>query len=250
MYNDYALIKKSTLTDIGDAIRAQKGTSGLIDPADFGSEIESIEGGGLIIEGHAEVDSIITDGNSYINTNINPNPNYTIEMEFKISQIVENNWDFLFGCKYGDKSGIAARFDIGESGTLAIKRSQTYLSNREWGIVNFTKKDFSDYRVFKIAKNKAYIDDSLVYTFTATTEANEQHYAYPLYLFTVNDSDTTYLNNSGYLDVKYVKLWDEKDNLILDLIPVVKNDGTVCMYNKVNGAYYYNAGAGTFTYTE
>lgn len=196
---------------------------------------------------HVEIPSIVTDGLSYINTYICPNPNYTIEMEFKISQIVENNWDFLFGCKFGNTSGIAARFDTGESGTLAVKRSYTYSTAREWGVLNVTRNDFSDYRVFKLAKNEAYIDDALVYTFTGTTEVNEQHYAYPLYLFTVNDSNTTYLNNSGYLDVKYVKLWDEKDNLVLDLIPVVKNDGTVCMYNKVNGGYYYNAGTGKFT---
>ena len=44
-YSDYALIKKSTLTNAADAIRAQKGTNELIDPANFGSEIESIEGG-------------------------------------------------------------------------------------------------------------------------------------------------------------------------------------------------------------
>lgn len=47
-YSDYALIKKSTLTEIGDAIRTQKGTTGLIDPANYADEINSIISGGEI----------------------------------------------------------------------------------------------------------------------------------------------------------------------------------------------------------
>lgn len=45
MYDEYALIKKSTLTATANAIRAQKGTSDLIDPANFPTEIEGITGG-------------------------------------------------------------------------------------------------------------------------------------------------------------------------------------------------------------
>lgn len=43
MYEDYALIKKSTLTDTGNAIRTKKGSVELIDPVNFGREIETIE---------------------------------------------------------------------------------------------------------------------------------------------------------------------------------------------------------------
>lgn len=41
-YLDYALIEKSTLGDIGDAIREKTGGISLIDPANFASEIENI----------------------------------------------------------------------------------------------------------------------------------------------------------------------------------------------------------------
>ena len=37
-------IKESTLTDMADAIREKKGTSYLYDPAEYASEIRSIEG--------------------------------------------------------------------------------------------------------------------------------------------------------------------------------------------------------------
>ena len=37
-------IEESTLTDIADAIREKKGSSELLDPADFASEVRGIEG--------------------------------------------------------------------------------------------------------------------------------------------------------------------------------------------------------------
>lgn len=43
--SDYILIRKSTLTNIGNAIRTKKGTSALIDVPDIPSEISSISGG-------------------------------------------------------------------------------------------------------------------------------------------------------------------------------------------------------------
>lgn len=291
-YSDYALIKKSTLTDAADAIRAQKGTSDMIDPADFGSEIRSIEGGvpiepvlqektvtenGEVIpdegyyglskvtvnvpntgetvpvpEGHTEVESIITDGYSYINTYICPNPNYSIEMRFKLTEAglaKDGAWDYLYGTRRVNSSRWAARFDNDESvGLLVVKRSYdtTTTNDGEWCRTGTgSKADYADFRTFKLLKNQLYIDDDLVYTFASTT--NTEHYLYPVYLFAIDDGGKTWDKNRGRLEVQYVKLWDDNDNLVLDLIPVVKNDGTVCMYNKVNGAYYYNAGTGSFT---
>jgi hypothetical protein len=41
-------IEESTLTDIADAIREKKGTSEMLDPANFAEEIEGITGGGEV----------------------------------------------------------------------------------------------------------------------------------------------------------------------------------------------------------
>ena len=288
-YSDYALIKKDTLTDIGNAIRAQKGTNDLIDPADFSSEIESIEGGvpiepilqektvvvnGIVIPdegyhglskvtvdvpinnvlGHVEAASIIADGASFINTYICPNPEYSIEMEFRLTKSVSSSWDFLFGTRYGQYSRWVARFENGENGQFKAQRSSASSGvTGEWYNSEYYKSDFiNEYKVFKLAKNIAYVNGVKKHTFTATSDSDVRHYSYPLFLFAVNETNnlSALTNNMAYIDVKYVKLWDEKDNLVLDLIPVVKTDGTVCMYNKLNGTYYYNSGEGTFTYSE
>lgn len=43
-------IEESTLTDIADAIREKKGSSELLDPADFASEVRGIVGGDVPVE--------------------------------------------------------------------------------------------------------------------------------------------------------------------------------------------------------
>lgn len=65
-YENYALIKKSTLTEIGDAIREKTGSTELIDPANFASEIGDISGEGEsapAIEGGFTVNFHDTEGN-------------------------------------------------------------------------------------------------------------------------------------------------------------------------------------------
>lgn len=63
-YENYALIKKSTLTEIGDAIREKTGSTELIDPANFASEISDISGGGStpVLDGGYTVNFHWTDG--------------------------------------------------------------------------------------------------------------------------------------------------------------------------------------------
>lgn len=63
MYNEYALVKKSTLGGTADAIRAKTGSNDLIDPAEFGSRIRGISGGGSTLEGGFTVNFHDTEGN-------------------------------------------------------------------------------------------------------------------------------------------------------------------------------------------
>lgn len=62
MYNEYALVKKSTLSGTADAIREKTGSNELIDPAEFESRIRGISGGGSTLEGGFTVNFHDTEG--------------------------------------------------------------------------------------------------------------------------------------------------------------------------------------------
>ena len=55
--------------------------------------------------------------------------------------------------------------------------------------------------------------------------------------------------NALYSKMKYysVKIYEkDTEELILDLIPAKDENDVVCMYDLVNGKFYYNSGTGDF----
>lgn len=67
-----------------------------------------------------------------------------------------------------------------------------------------------------------------------------------MYLFAVNRKETN-SRNWGIRIIHYFKYWDVNGNLLLYLIPVErKSDGTLGMFNKVNGQFLTNIADGTF----
>ena len=65
-----------------------------------------------------------------------------------------------------------------------------------------------------------------------------------MYLFAVNTAGRAQIMPSGSR-MYYTKIW-QNDILVRDFIPVLDKDGTPCMYDKVEGKFYYNAGTGQF----
>ena len=55
-------------------------------------------------------------------------------------------------------------------------------------------------------------------------------------------------NNLYKMSIYFFKAWDSNGNLVRDLVPCLDNNNTPCMYDKVEGKAYYNAGTGSFTY--
>lgn len=92
-------------------------------------------------------------------------------------------------------------------------------------------------------KNKGYINDVLLATFTEATFSS----AYNAILFGRR------INSSGALEeltqqrIDYFKMW-ENDILVRDMIPCLDEKGRPCMYDMVNYKTYYNQGEGEFLY--
>ena len=74
---------------------------------------------------------------------------------------------------------------------------------------------------------------------TSMTETSTQ----PIYVYTMNNAGTP--RGLAKIKIKYVQIYDE-DLLIRDFIPVLDIKGTPCLYDKVEGKFYYNAGTGDF----
>ena len=67
-----------------------------------------------------------------------------------------------------------------------------------------------------------------------------------LYLFALNLNGAAANYDTGKR-VYNLKLYDN-DILVRDFIPVLDKEGTPCMYDKVEGKFYYNQGSGQFLY--
>lgn len=73
----------------------------------------------------------------------------------------------------------------------------------------------------------------------------------PMGLFAVNSNGSATSLNRGRMTLYSFRVWTNRTDsasLIYDLVPCVKNDDTVTLYNRVDGSFL--SPTGTFTYTE
>lgn len=104
MYSDYALIKKSTLSETADAIRAKKGTTDTIDPANFGSEIRAIESGG---DGYMVVVTILNGTTDLEQGSINDDgSNNNVEFRLRTKEYLEVEPNHLYKIVYSSSREI------------------------------------------------------------------------------------------------------------------------------------------------
>lgn len=247
-------ILRDKIAAVSDSVRRRTGMTNDISLDDLPSYIRGISGS----VGHMEVASIISDGRSWINTNICPNANYTIEMRCRLTECVEGVYDQFFGCRKTVDSSVHTgiidmAFGNTADGILSVYLSDGYLAEKQYYMPEYdnhpgTKSTYMDFRTYKIDKGVFSVDGETWHTFTVT-DTNTERYPYPLYLMTCNINDEALDNNLAYMEMTYCKMWDDDGELILDLVPVLKSNGVVCLYNKVNSSYLYNQGTGTFRYT-
>ena len=93
-------------------------------------------------------------------------------------------------------------------------------------------------------KNKGYINDVLLATFTETTFSS----TYNAILFGRRINSSGALEELAQQRIDYFKMW-ENDVLVRDMIPCLDNNGTPCMYDTVSGKTFYNQGTGEFKWS-
>ena len=111
----------------------------------------------------------------------------------------------------------------------------------------------------KVGTKNTYFKEDVVVTlrdniFTFTSNSGTQSFTvgstssfdsgYSLWVFALNNGGSLF--GGALMKLYYLKIWDN-DELIRDYIPVknILND-RICLYDKVEGKYYYNLGPGEF----
>ena len=136
------------LTDVANAIRTKKGTTGTINPQDFSSEIASISGGGEQPTGDYTVKVIDYDGTVLLETKGNtgdvitlptaPTHDKLVFQEWSASVAVTNNTvtiennDVMVGAVYTTASG-KSEFDITLTKVTGLSVTLNMDGTKDWG---------------------------------------------------------------------------------------------------------------------
>jgi hypothetical protein len=222
-YSKMPVYAKNIMISYGEAKPYEPYVGGIASPnPEYPQEIKSCNNAILPSE-YKQVEYIESTKTQYIDTGFKPNQNTKVELK---CQYISSDTSSIFGSNpyfvlttYSEKY----RFRY-NSATIDTRAFGTELAK------------------LTLDKNKAYLNDELVGTFTEATFQSP----YNALLFARSTS-------SGGIEEKcsaklyYAKLWDN-GTLVRDYIPCYrKSDGAIGLYDLANGVFYTNNGTGTFT---
>ena len=119
-------------------------------------------------------------------------------------------------------------------------------------IINFNYNGAITTADYPLGKHKIYIDANKIYiddvlSGTASESTNTTTFESTMLLWTQWLTSST-TSSCSTIKIHYFKMWNENNELVFDGIPVLDNEETPCMYDKVSRQYFYNQGTGTFGY--
>lgn len=180
-------------------------------------------------EGYTILEYIESTGTQYIDTGFKPNQNTRVVCKTVCEVSSTANW--VFGARTSNASN---QF------TFLGASAGTYASGFATAAVNFPAS-LNTTNPIVVDKNKTVtnINGGNEVTNTAATFTAPVNLA----LFAVNTNGTI---SYGKVKLYYVQVYDN-GTLIRNMIPAKNSSGTLGLYDTVNGAFYTNAGTGTFT---
>ena len=175
--------------------------------------------------GYRGVSYLQGDYNSYIDTGLRANEmhGYTIEIQYKRVTDYSRGNQLVFGSSRGG-------FDSSEV--------NCHLRYNYYGYPQGLS--YSD-EVSNAIYNPS-VSTIINATFTINTPSSTSSF----YLFAGNSNDSPI----GTCDatIYYWKIYDTNSNLVQHLVPALDSNNVPCMYDKVSQQFFYNQGAGTFSY--
>lgn len=172
-----------------------------------------------------ELEYIQSSGTQYINTGFRPNQDTRVVMD--VDLLAGTAWVALFGAR---EAATTKEYSVVTSSATAI--------NSRFNTSDVSLTVSTVIGRYLIDKNKALclINSSKLENTSSTFQPS-----YSMYLFAQNNGGVTW----GLAKVKlyYCKIYDN-GMLVRDYIPAKLSDGTVGLYDKLNGLLYINAGTG------
>lgn len=176
--------------------------------------------------GCTRLEYIESSGTQYMDTKFYPNQDSYVKIRFS----GESSGYCALGCDVGwGNDGFAIGCGYAEFADTVTYRGESFSVSAD-----------AIYEVEMTSEGNLYVNGSLVWTATKTDFTS----SLPLMIFC--------LNRSGKLiEFSSVKIYSVElgKNGVAerDYIPILDCNDVPCLYDKVNGEYYYNAGTGTFT---
>lgn len=186
----------------------------------------------VLPEGYTQLEYIAASGTQYIDTGYKPNSSTKLTATLQFVSSSSGN-KFCFGARTSNSVG---RFSLGYS----FGSSGSWFFGYNTTVPNVTSA------VSPTGKTSVIIDKNVctVGGYSATASQSTFSCAQNLVLFADNEGGTIGQNGS-------IKLYDcsiyDNGVLIRNFIPARNSSGTLGLYDTVNGAFYTNAGSGTFT---
>lgn len=172
---------------------------------------------------HTELESLSVDGNCYFDTEILPDQNTNTEAKL----YVKSGTTYICGArddKYKYGYSVTDNFYV-VRGSVSSAVKNTAFWEDAWTIKqNGATATFGN--------NSVTLDNAGNFTLTS-----------PYYIGCMSkNGEAAGVGLKG--KIYYAKIYSGS-NLVADMIPVKKSDGTLCLYDKVRKKYIYNAGTGT-----
>ena len=174
-------------------------------------------------ESHTELESLSVDGNCYFDTEILPDQNTNTEAKL----YVKSGTTYICGArddkyKYG--------YSVTDNFYVVRGSVSSAVKNTAFGEDAWTIKQNGATATF--GNNSVTLDNAGNFTLTS-----------PYYIGCMSkNGEAAGAGLKG--KIYYAKIYSGS-NLVADMIPVKKSDGTLCLYDKVRKKYIYNAGTGT-----
>lgn len=177
---------------------------------------------------------IESSGTQYIDTNMLINGNYTIEAE--VNPL--NTGGFFYWGTGG--------YNAPESAYNLWPVNSNGASYWDTSIFRFYYSSLIANKFNKIIQNKdgVYVNGELVINYVGGVNPSP----YTMWLFKGNSNNVSSdLYNSGSIQIKRFKLYNENNKLVLSLLPATRmSDNVVGMYDTISNSFFINSGTGDF----